>query len=77
MVKLARRLALGLITVRLDDGLVAVHCDPGSFQPRKVKARQAKLLRQGFFLFVFYCVYIGVGAGINDVLVAGHEFVDE
>ena len=46
MVKLARRLALGLITVRLDDGLVAVHCDPGAFQPRKMKARQAKLLRE-------------------------------
>lgn len=45
-VKLARRLGLGLITVRLSDGLVQVHCDPGPFQPRIAKARQGALLRE-------------------------------
>lgn len=44
--KLARRLGLGLITVRLTDGLVQVHCDPGPFQPRLAKARQGALLRE-------------------------------
>ncbi|MEM1351546.1 MAG: DUF2161 family putative PD-(D/E)XK-type phosphodiesterase [Pseudomonadota bacterium] len=45
-VALARRLGLGLITVRLSDGLVQVHCDPRPFQPRKSKQRQAALLRE-------------------------------
>ncbi|GFE52164.1 hypothetical protein So717_39170 [Roseobacter cerasinus] len=45
-VKLARRLGLGLITVRLSDGLVQVHCDPGPFQPRKSTTRQGALLRE-------------------------------
>lgn len=44
--KLARRLGLGLITVRMSDGLVQVHCDPGPFQPRIAKARQQALLRE-------------------------------
>lgn len=44
--KLARRLGLGLITVRPSDGLVQVHCDPGPFQPRIVKVRQGQLLRE-------------------------------
>lgn len=43
---LARRLGLGLITVRLTDGLVEVHCDPGPYAPRKSKKRQAQLLRE-------------------------------
>ena len=43
---LARRLGLGVITVRLSDGLVEVHCDPGPFQPRKSKIRQGRLLRE-------------------------------
>ena len=46
MKKLCRRLGLGLITVRLKDAHVEVHCDPGPFQPRKVKARQERLLRE-------------------------------
>ncbi|WP_025050682.1 DUF2161 domain-containing phosphodiesterase [Sulfitobacter noctilucae] len=41
---LARRLGLGLITVRLKDSLVEVHCDPGPYVPRKSKKRQAQLL---------------------------------
>jgi hypothetical protein len=45
-VKLARRLGLGVITVRLSDGLLEVHCDPGPYQPRLSKARQGALLRE-------------------------------
>lgn len=43
---LARRLGLGLLTVRLKDGLVEVHCDPGPYAPRKSKKRQGQLLRE-------------------------------
>ena len=45
-VKLARRLGLGLMVVRTEDGLVTVHCDPAPYQPRKSKARQAQLLKE-------------------------------
>lgn len=45
-VTLARRLGLGLITVRLSDGLVEVHCDPGPYTPRKNAKRAAMLLRE-------------------------------
>ncbi|AXI45364.1 hypothetical protein C1J03_04510 [Sulfitobacter sp. SK012] len=45
-VALARRLGMGLITVRLSDGLVEVHCDPGPYAPRKSAKRQARLLRE-------------------------------
>lgn len=45
-VSLARRLGLGLMTVRATDGLVQVHCDPGPFQPRKSKPRRDALLRE-------------------------------
>ena len=44
MKKLFRRLGVGLITVRLRDGFVQVHFDPAPFQPRKMKARQNRLL---------------------------------
>lgn len=44
--KLARRLGLGLITVRLSDALVEVHLDPGPFSPRKSKPRKDRLLRE-------------------------------
>ena len=43
---LCRRLGLGLITVRARDGLVTVHVDPGPYQPRKSKRRQARLLAE-------------------------------
>lgn len=43
---LARRLGLGLITVRLSDGLVSVHCDPGPYAPRKNTKRKTSLLRE-------------------------------
>ena len=46
MTTLARRLGLGLITVRLSDGHLEVHCDPGPYAPRKSKKRSDRLLRE-------------------------------
>ncbi len=43
---LARRLGLGLITVRLSDGLVEIHADPGPYAPRKSPKKSARLLRE-------------------------------
>ncbi len=43
---LARRLGLGVITVRPRDGTVEVHVDPGPYAPRKSPARQDRLLRE-------------------------------
>ena len=43
---LCRRLGLGLITVRLKDGFVTVHLDPGPYKPRQSKPRKAKLLKE-------------------------------
>jgi len=43
---LCRRLGLGVLTVRLPDGLVQVHADPGPFQPRKSAPRKTALLRE-------------------------------
>lgn len=43
---LCRRLGLGLITVRLSDGLVEVHVDPAPYTARKSKLRQGRLLRE-------------------------------
>lgn len=45
-IALARRLSLGVMTVRLSDGLVEVHCDPGPYRPRKSRKRQTSLLRE-------------------------------
>ncbi|MGB0660192.1 MAG: DUF2161 domain-containing phosphodiesterase [Mangrovicoccus sp.] len=45
-VKLARRLGLGLLLVRLSDGHVEPVCDPGPYAPRPAKKRQARLLRE-------------------------------
>ena len=46
MKTLCRRLGLGLITVRLKDDLVEVHCDPGPYRPRENKRRKGHLLRE-------------------------------
>jgi hypothetical protein len=46
MTKLCRRLGLGLITVRLKDELVQVHCDPVPYTPRKSKKREGQLLAE-------------------------------
>ena len=44
-VALARRVGLGVITVRPRDGHVEVHCDPVPYAPRKSRKKQAHLLR--------------------------------
>lgn len=43
---LARRLGIGLITVKFPEGKVVVHCEPAPFTPRKIKARKIKLLKE-------------------------------
>ncbi|MCK0139543.1 DUF2161 family putative PD-(D/E)XK-type phosphodiesterase [Aliiroseovarius sp. F47248L] len=43
---LCRRLGLGVLSVRLKDGLVQVHADPTPFQPRKSKVKSARLLSE-------------------------------
>jgi hypothetical protein len=45
-VALCRRLGLGLMTVRVRDGHVDVHCDPGPYAPRQSKPRKGRLLRE-------------------------------
>lgn len=44
--KLCRRLGLGLLTVRLADGFVEIHCDPEPYRPRQSKPRKGRLLRE-------------------------------
>ncbi|MFL4470325.1 DUF2161 domain-containing phosphodiesterase [Tateyamaria armeniaca] len=46
MTRLCRRLGLGLMTVRLSDDLVQVHCDPGPYAPRKNTRKQGQLLKE-------------------------------
>ncbi|MFT6024186.1 MAG: hypothetical protein ACI9PY_002311 [Ascidiaceihabitans sp.] len=46
MIKLSRRLGIGLLTVRLRDALVQVHCDPTPYVPRKNKKREGQLLKE-------------------------------
>lgn len=43
---LCRRLGLGLITVRADDGFLQIHCDPAPYRPRKSKVRRGRLLQE-------------------------------
>lgn len=43
---LCRRLGLGLMAVRLSDGTVEVHLDPGPYRPRQSKPRRDSLLRE-------------------------------
>jgi hypothetical protein len=43
---LCRRLGLGLIIVRLEDGFVEIHADPEPYRPRQSKVRKARLLRE-------------------------------
>lgn len=43
---LCRRLGLGLLTVRVDDGLVEIHLDPAPFKPRKSKRKKVRLLKE-------------------------------
>ncbi len=46
MKTLCRRLGLGLMTVRLKDSHLEVHCDPAPYAPRKSKRRKTLLLRE-------------------------------
>lgn len=46
MVSLARRLGVGVMVVRLSDGLVEVLCDPAPYAPRPSKPKRAALLRE-------------------------------
>ncbi|RME15556.1 MAG: hypothetical protein D6801_07170 [Alphaproteobacteria bacterium] len=43
-VDLCKRLGLGVLSVRLEDGFVQVHADPGPFRPRRSAPRRARLL---------------------------------
>lgn len=43
---LCRRLGIGLLTVRLRDGFVRPHLDPGPYQPRKSAKKTARLLNE-------------------------------
>lgn len=43
---LCRRLGLGLITVRLKDGLAEIHLDPAPYKPRKSKRKKTRLLKE-------------------------------
>lgn len=45
-IALCRRLGLGVMTVRLPDGLVEVHADPGPYRPRVKPKGRARLLRE-------------------------------
>lgn len=44
--KLCRRLGLGLMTVRLKDGLVEIHLDPAPYRPRVSRRKKGRLLRE-------------------------------
>lgn len=43
---LARRLGLGVMSVRLSTGLVVVHCEPGPYAPRKSMPKRQALLAE-------------------------------
>lgn len=43
---LARRLGIGVMTVRLKDGHVEVHVDPAPYRPRKSKRKSDRLLKE-------------------------------
>lgn len=45
-IKLARRLGLGVLTVKLETGAVQVRCHPASYVPRKNKRKLSRLTRE-------------------------------
>ena len=45
-VALCRRLGIGLLTVRLKDGFVFPHADPGPYQPRHSAVKKKRLLKE-------------------------------
>ncbi|MBM05613.1 MAG: hypothetical protein CMH88_04370, partial [Oceanibulbus sp.] len=67
-VTLARRLGLGLITVRLSDGLVEVHCDPGPYAPPDGGQTRAGLVtayRQDALKIAVYLFEAGASKGAH------------
>ncbi len=45
-VGLCKRLGVGVLSVRLEDGQVQAHCDPTEFRPRKSRLRKGALLKE-------------------------------
>jgi len=45
-IALCRRLGIGLLTVRLKDGLVVPHADPGPYAPRQSAVKKQRLLKE-------------------------------
>ncbi|HBZ45119.1 MAG TPA: hypothetical protein DEO85_13920 [Maritimibacter sp.] len=45
-VGLAKRLGLGVLSVKLDEGQVQVHADPVEFRPRKSKLKRDRMLKE-------------------------------
>lgn len=45
-VGLCKRLGIGVLSVRLEDGHVQAHCDPVEFRPRKSSPRKGALLKE-------------------------------
>lgn len=45
-IALCRRLGIGLLTIRLKDGSVFPHIDPGPYRPRRSAVKTQKLLRE-------------------------------
>lgn len=45
-VGLCKRLGVGVLSVRLEDGHVQAHCDPVEFRPRKSRTRKGALLKE-------------------------------
>ncbi|MGH1368502.1 MAG: DUF2161 domain-containing phosphodiesterase [Maritimibacter sp.] len=45
-VGLCKRLGVGVLSVRLSDGFVQIHADPGTFTPRKSRAKAGRVLSE-------------------------------
>ena len=45
-IALCRRLGIGLLTVRLKDGFVYPHADPGPYNPRRSNVKKQRLLKE-------------------------------
>ncbi|MEM6555272.1 MAG: DUF2161 family putative PD-(D/E)XK-type phosphodiesterase [Pseudomonadota bacterium] len=45
-IALCRRLGIGLLTIRLKDGSVFPHVDPGPYSPRRSSVKQQRLLKE-------------------------------
>lgn len=45
-VGLCKRLGVGVMSVRMSDGFVQIHADPGAFTPRKSRAKTGRVLSE-------------------------------